>query len=169
MSGTPCSAHTHHETAQAAASAHAHHGHDSRGALSTSALATLHCLTGCIIGEVAGLAIGVTFGLGIWPTIILATTLAYVSGFTLGVVPVMRRMDKSFLEALKLIWIGEAVSIGVMEVAMNAADYSVGGMHADSVFSHMFWIGILVAIPAGFLAAWPVNTWLLKRDLKKCH
>ncbi len=87
----------------------------------------------------------------------LATFLAYVSGFSLGVLPVMRRMNKSFLEALKLIWIGEAISIGVMEIAMNSADYPVGGMQSGTVFSHMFWIGILVAVPAGFLAAWPVN------------
>ena len=73
------------------------------------------------------------------------------------------------MEALKLIWVGEAISIGVMEIVMNAVDYSVGGMQAGSVFAPIFWIGIAVAIPAGFLAAWPVNWWLLKRDLKACH
>jgi hypothetical protein len=139
------------------------------GAVMTSAHATLHCLFGCVIGEVAGLAIGAMLGLSAMPTIILATTLAYVSGFTLGVVPVMRREKTSFAEALKLIWIGEAVSIGVMEIAMNAADYSVGGVNAGSVFAPIFWIGIAVAVPAGFLAAWPVNFLLLKRGLKTCH
>lgn len=146
----------------------AHHGAKG-GALVTSAQATLHCLTGCIIGEVAGLAIGVSLGIGVWPTIILATTLAYISGFTLGVLPVMRREHKTFIEALKLIWIGEAVSIGVMEIAMNAADYSMGGMNSGSVFSPMFWAGLAVAVPAGFLAAWPVNWLLLRRGMKKCH
>lgn len=147
----------------------AHHGHGSGGALVTSAQATLHCLTGCVIGEVAGLAIGVTLGLGVWPTIMLATTLAYISGFTLGLLPVMRRQNKTFMEALKLIWIGEAVSIGVMEIAMNAADYAMGGMNAAHIFAPVFWYGLAAAIPAGFLAAWPVNWWLLSRDLKKCH
>jgi len=135
----------------------------------TSAKATLHCLTGCVIGEVAGLMIAVTLGLGIWPTILLATSLAYISGFTLGLLPVIRDQNKTFMEALKLIWIGEVISIGVMEIVMNAVDYSVGGMQADSVFTVMFWIGIAAAVPAGFLAAWPVNWWLLKRDLKACH
>ena len=135
----------------------------------TSAQSTLHCLTGCAIGEVAGLMIGVSLGIGVWPTIILATTLAYISGFTLGLVPVIRHQGKTFMEALKLIWIGEAVSIGVMEIAMNTVDYAVGGMEAGSVFTLMFWLGIAVAVPAGFLAAWPVNWWLLKRDLKSCH
>lgn len=129
----------------------------------------MHCLTGCVIGEVAGLAIGVTLGLGIWPTIVLATGLAYLSGMTLGLVPVMRRRGISALEALRIIWIGEVVSIGVMELAMNYVDYQMGGMTAPSVASWMFWRGILFAVPAGFLAALPVNHWLLKRDLKQCH
>ncbi|GAB4527296.1 MAG: hypothetical protein Kow00133_16180 [Amphiplicatus sp.] len=122
-----------------------------------------------MIGETAGLAIGASAGLGVWPTIALATGLAYVSGFTLGVLPVMRREKTGFLHALKLIWIGEAVSIAVMEIAMNAVDYAVGGMQAGSVLSPVFWYGLLAAIPAGFLAAWPVNWLLLRRGLKKCH
>ena len=137
--------------------------------LITSAQATLHCLTGCVIGEVAGLLIGVSFGLSVWSTILLATTLGYVSGMTLGLVPVMRNQNKTFVGALKLIWIGEVLSIGVMEIVMNAVDYAVGGMQAGSVLSPTFWLAIAAAIPAGFLAAWPVNWWLLKRDLKKCH
>lgn len=144
----------------------AHHGSNP---LVTSAQATLHCLTGCVVGEVAGLSIAVVLGLAVWPTIILATTLAYISGFTLGLLPVMRDQKKTFLEALKLIWIGELISIGVMEIVMNAVDYGVGGMQAGSILSPIFWIGIAAAVPAGFLAAWPVNWWLLKRDLKKCH
>ena len=135
----------------------------------TSAKATVHCLTGCIIGEVAGLIIAMAIGLGVWPTIILATSLAYISGFTLGLRPVMRDQGKTFLQALKLIWIGEVISIGVMEIAMNASDYYMGGMTAGSLLSPQFWIALAVAIPAGFLAAWPVNWWLLSRDLKNCH
>ncbi|WP_255454627.1 DUF4396 domain-containing protein [Parasphingopyxis sp. CP4] len=148
----------------------AHHPdtHDSNKWV-TSAQATLHCLSGCIIGEVAGLAIGVSLGLAVWATIGLATLLAYISGFTLGVLPVMRRENMGFWPALKLIWIGEAVSIGVMEIAMNGADYWMGGMQAGSIFTWQFAIALAVAVPAGFLAAWPVNAWLLSRNLKACH
>ena len=135
----------------------------------SDAIAVVKGVVGAVIGGVAGLMIGVSLGIGVWPTIILATTLAYISGFTLGLVPVIRHQGKTFMEALKLIWIGEAISIGVMEIAMNAVDYAVGGMEAGSVFTPMFWLGIAVAVPAGFLAAWPVNWWLLKRDLKSCH
>ena len=148
--------------------AHGHHG-GSGGAFRTSAQATIHCLTGCVIGEVVGLGIGVTFGLGTWPTIILATGLAYLSGITLGLLPVMKNRGVGLIEAFRIIWIGEVISIGVMEIVMNFVDYQVGGMSAPSVASWMFWRGILFAVPAGFLAAWPVNYWLLKRELKACH
>lgn len=149
---------------------HSHHGHSASGnALVTSAQATLHCLTGCVIGEVAGLMIGISLGLGAWVSMGLATILAYASGMTLGIIPVARRENVSMLKALQIIWIGEVLSIGVMELVMNAVDYSVGGAQAGSIFEPVFWIGIAAAIPAGFVAAWPVNWWLLKRNLKACH
>ena len=148
--------------------AHGHHG-GSGGAFRTSAQATIHCLTGCVIGEVVGLGLGVTFGLGTWPTIILATGLAYLSGITLGLLPVMKNRGVGLIQAFRIIWVGEVISIGVMEIVMNFVDYQVGGMSAPSVASWMFWRGILFAVPAGFLAAWPVNYGLLKRELKACH
>ena len=149
---------------------HAHEGHDAGQSLNRlSVSATLHCMTGCVIGEVVGLAIGVTLGLGIWPTIVLATALAYAAGITLGLVPVMKNRGVGLTEAFRIIWVGEVISIGVMEIVMNAVDYQMGGMAAPSIASWMFWRGILFAVPAGFLAAWPVNYWLLKRELKACH
>lgn len=148
---------------------HAHHGHGSGGALRTSAHATLHCLTGCIIGEMAGLLIGTIIGLSPLPMIILATALSYLSGLTLGLVPVMRDQQVGLLGALKIIWVGEVISIGVMEIVMNFVDYQMGGMGAKSVLAWTFWRGLVFAVPAGFIAAWPVNYWLLKRELKACH
>ena len=145
------------------------HAHAEQNLNRAAISATNHCLTGCVIGEVAGLMIGVGLGLGVWPTIILATALAYGAGMTLGLIPVMRNRGVGLLEALRIIWIGEVVSIGVMEIVMNFVDYQMGGMTAPSVASWMFWRGILFAVPAGFLAAWPVNYWLLKRELKACH
>lgn len=148
---------------------HAHHGHPGGGPLKTSAQATLHCLTGCVVGEVAGLLIGTIIGLSPWPMIVLATALSYVSGISLGLVPVMRSQNVGLLGALKIIWIGEVISIGMMEIVMNFVDYQLGGMGAKSVFAWTFWRGLAFAIPAGFVAAWPVNWWLLKRELKACH
>ena len=157
-----------HHAATGAVHAH-HHGALGEGRWRLAARSTQHCLTGCIIGEVIGLAIGIEAGLSTAATIILATTLAYISGFALGLLPVMKARGLSLLAALKLIWLGEAISIGVMEVVMNWVDYEMGGMAAMTVLSWQFVRGLLFAVPAGFLAAWPVNYWLLGRELKGCH
>lgn len=159
--------HAHQHSAGGAA--HAHHGHGSGSPLKVAAQATLHCLTGCVIGEAVGLAIGVGLGLAPWPTIVLATLLSYASGIALGLLPVMKGRGVGLFDALRIIWIGEVVSIGVMEIAMNFVDYQMGGMGAKSLFSWLFARGLLFAVPAGFLAAWPVNYWLIKQELKACH
>lgn len=65
--------------------------------------------------------------------------------------------------------LGEAVSIAVMEIAMNVIDYALGGMSAMSVAEPVLWYSLLAAIPAGYIAAWPVNWWLIGKNLKHCH
>ena len=52
---------------------------------------------------------------------------------------------------------------------MNATDYLLGGVNANSIFDSIFWIGIMFAIPIGYLAGLPVNYLLIKKHLKKCH
>lgn len=148
--------------------AHAHHG-EATSTIKLSSQATLHCLTGCAIGELAGLTIGVSLGLSPWVTMGLATLLGFVSGYTLGLLPLVRA-GKGWLEAFRIIWLGETISIAVMELVMNFTDYHVGGVQVDSIFHVQFWLGYLLALPAGFIAAWPVNYWLLKRNFKQpCH
>ncbi len=164
----------HHHHAECATEAHGHqhhhhHHHAGHGPWRTAVHSTLHCLTGCVIGEVAGLIIGVSLGLPPWATIALATGLAYLAGMTLGLVPVMRSQRIGVAAAFRSIWIGEVISIGVMELVMNTVDYHMGGMTAPSIATWMFWRGIVFAVPAGFIAALPVNYWLLKRNLKACH
>ena len=159
-----CAGHSHNDHQ------HGGHGHGSaHGPWRTATHSTLHCLTGCVIGEVAGLMIGVSLGFSPWATIALATGLAYLTGMTLGLVPVMRSQGIGVAAAFRIIWIGEVISIGVMELVMNYVDYQMGGMSAPSIASWMFWRGILFAVPAGFIAALPVNYWLLRRNLKACH
>jgi hypothetical protein len=157
--------------AKAHAAPHAHHGHHGAGLslprLTTSA--TLHCLTGCAIGEWVGLAIGVTLGFNPWATMALATLLGFASGYTLGLWPLVKQ-GMGWGQAFRTIWIGETISIAVMEFAMNFTDYHVGGVQAASIFAPQFWLGFGLALPAGFAAAWPVNWWLLKRSIKQpCH
>lgn len=152
-----------------ASSEQKHHGHKATS-LKAAAHATLHCLTGCVIGELMGLMIGVSLGLHPYSSMALSTVLAYISGFSLTVFPLMKRTKFSFRTALKVIWLGEAVSIGIMELVMNSVDYHMGGIRAGSVFNPLFWEALAVAIPAGYLAALPVNLWLIGKELKKgCH
>lgn len=150
---------------------HAHHGHGgadmSLPKLTTAA--TIHCLTGCAIGEFVGLTIGVTLGLNPWVTMGLATGLGFASGYTLGLWPLVKQ-GHSWLGAFKILWLGETISIAAMEFAMNFTDYHVGGVQAASIFTPVFWLGYAAALPAGFIVAWPVNYWLLKSSVKQpCH
>ncbi|HUS24976.1 MAG TPA: DUF4396 domain-containing protein [Candidatus Binatia bacterium] len=144
--------------------AHAHGGSGWRAAASV----TTHCLTGCLVGEWLGLAIGVVFALPTAATVALATVLAYVSGFALTLWPLLRG-GTALAHAVRVVFVGEAISIGVMELVMNAVDYSMGGMAVKSLMAARYWEALAVAAVAGFLAAWPVNVWLLSRNLKSCH
>ncbi len=154
----------------APAAPHAAQGHaavDHRWA--TAARITLHCLTGCAIGEWTGLAIGVSLGWSVGATIALAVTLAFVFGFALTIFPMVRR-GLTVAQAFKIVWLGEVVSISVMELVMNVVDYHLGGMGPGMSLLHpQYWIAFGIAALAGYLAALPVNQWLLSRNLKQCH
>ena len=130
---------------------------------------TIHCLIGCSIGELIGLMIGVSMGLNIWVTMGLATILAFVVGMSLATKSVVSRQKIGFFKAFKIIWFGEVVSIGVMEIVMNFVDFWVGGVNAASIFDQIFWIGMLIAMPCGYIAALPVNYYLLSRHVQRCH
>jgi len=137
--------------------------------LRTAAYATLHCLTGCVIGELIGLVIGVSLGLHPYVSMGLSTILAYISGFSLTIFPLMRSTGLQLNSAFRAIWIGETISIGVMELIMNAVDYNMGGVRSGSVTNLLFWEALAAAVPAGYIAAFPVNAWLISRQLKRCH
>ncbi len=113
---------------------------------STAATVTLHCLAGCSIGEFTGLAIGVEFGLSVAATVTLATVLAFITGFALTLYPLVYRRGMTVALAFQTVWIGEVISIGVMEIAMNVTDYLVGGHVRHLDVRRNFWIG--------FAAAW---------------
>ena len=115
-----------------------HSEHHSPPTWRTSAAATLHCLTGCAIGEVLGLMIGVTLQLGVTLTITLAVALAFIIGISLAVRPLMQDQNLKLIDALRVVWVAELISIGVMELAMNWVDFYIGGISAPSIFSSIF-------------------------------
>lgn len=133
-----------------------------------AASVTVHCLTGCAIGEFTGLAIGVSLGLPVHLTITLAVALSFVSGFALTILPMMRR-GVDFATAFQTVWLGEVISISVMELMMNLIDYRMGGMRGVSLVSMQYWQAFGASLVAGYLAALPVNKWMLSRNMKNCH
>jgi hypothetical protein len=145
---------------------HVHHHH---GQWTAAAHATLHCSIGCIIGETLGLMMGTTLGFTQWVSMVISTVLAYVAGFSLAIFPLMRRTGLRLPSAFSAIWIGEAISIGVMELVMNAIDYHMGGMRTGSIVNLRFWVALIVATGVAFLVAWPVNAWLIAKQLRKHH
>ena len=134
-----------------------------------AAYITFHCLLGCVIGEVVGLAIGVSLQLLPIYTMLLATILAFITGMLLAVMSVVKNHQTTYSIAIKTVWLGEVVSITVMEITMNSVDYLMGGVNANSIFDDIFWLALALSIPAGYIAALPVNYFLIKRNLKKCH
>ena len=131
-----------------------------RNALAASA--TLHCLTGCAIGEIAGLMIGTAIGLTAGQTILLAVGLAFVFGYALSSLPLLGA-GMGLGRALRLVLAADTVSILVMELVDNAVmAVSPGAMDAGLV-DPVFWIGMIVALAAAFVAAFPVNRFLIDR------
>jgi hypothetical protein len=145
---------------------HTQHQH---GQWTAAAHATLHCSIGCIIGETLGLAMGTSLGFSQGTSMAVSTVLAYLAGFSLAIFPLMRRTGMDLPAAFSAIWIGEALSIGVMEVVMNAIDYHMGGMRTGSIANVRFWMALVVATAVAFLVAWPVNAWLIAKQLRKHH
>lgn len=149
--------------------AHAPAPHGVQASWGAAAQVTLHCLTGCALGEWMGLALGVSLGWSSAATIVLAVTLAFVCGFALTLAPLVRR-GLPLRQALRIIWLGEFVSIAVMELVMNLVDYQLGGMGPGMSLLHgQYWLAFAAAAVAGYFAAWPVNYVLLRRNLKSCH
>ena len=125
--------------------------------------ATLHCLTGCAIGEVAGLIIGSAVGLNAALTILLATVLAFAFGFTLSTLPLLKA-GLGFFTALSVVFAADTLSIATMEIVDNAVMALIPGAMNAGLTNPLFWISMPISLVAAFFAAWPVNKYLLKRN-----
>lgn len=124
--------------------------------------ATLHCLTGCAIGEILGLIIGTALGFDAITTIILAVGLAFLFGYGLSALPLMQS-GVALGTVLTTVLAADTLSITTMEVVDNTVMALIpGGMNAGLV-NPAFWIGMAAAVTAAFFAAYPVNLYLLKR------
>lgn len=130
----------------------------------TAFQATVHCLTGCAIGEVLGLAIGTTFGWDDLPTIVLAVALAFVFGYGLTMLPLVRR-GLPIRAAVTTAFAADTISITVMEVVDNAIIVAVPGAMDAGLTSLLFWSSLVFALAVAFVVTFPVNRWLISRGL----
>ncbi|MNT50271.1 hypothetical protein D3C72_1871850 [compost metagenome] len=127
-----------------------------------AASATLHCLTGCAIGEVAGLIIGTALGWTTLQTILLAVALAFVFGFALSTLP-LRKAGLGFFAALSIVFAADTLSIATMEVVDNAVMAIIPGAMSAGLVSPLFWASMPIALTVAYLAAFPMNKYLLAK------
>lgn len=153
--------HDHHDTGHDHA-AMDHSGHDMSNINTMAASATLHCLTGCAIGEITGLIIGTALGLSTLTTIVLAISLAFLFGYLLSTLPLVKS-GLGFFGALSIVFAADTLSIATMELVDNAVMAVIPGAMEAGLVNHIFWIGMMIALTAAFVAAYPVNRYLLQR------
>ena len=146
--------------------AHGHEHHElptsGRALTNVSISATLHCLTGCALGEIAGMAIGTALGLSNWGTVALAVALAFVFGYTLTSLPLLRA-GLTVAAVIPIALASDTFSIAVMELVDNAVVLAVPGAMEAGLGSLLFWGSLSFALAVAFVAAVPVNRWLIAR------
>ncbi|GED00105.1 hypothetical protein KVA01_22590 [Kocuria varians] len=127
-----------------------------------AASATLHCLTGCSIGEILGLILATIFGWGNVTSTAVAIVLAFVFGYTLSATPLIRAgIDLG--QALRLVLAADTVSILTMEVVDNLVMWVVPGAMSAGLMDSLFWISMALSLVIAYAAAYPVNKALLRR------
>jgi Domain of unknown function (DUF4396) len=124
--------------------------------------ATLHCLTGCAIGEVAGVVIGTALGWSDAATIALAIGLAFLFGYTLTSLPLLRA-GLALAAVVPIALASDTLSIAVMEIVDNAIILAIPGAMEAGVGDVLFWGSLSFALFVAGLFAYPVNRWLLQR------
>jgi hypothetical protein len=129
---------------------------------STASKATLHCLTGCAIGEILGMVIGTALLWGNAPTMVLAIVLAFVFGYSFTLIAV-RRAGLGFKAAVKVALAADTVSIAVMELVDNGIIALVPGAMDAHLGDVLFWSSLLGGFVVAFLITTPVNKWMIGR------
>ncbi|MER6693594.1 DUF4396 domain-containing protein [Streptomyces minutiscleroticus] len=157
-------------TAHHTGAGHAHHAHHTRtghggragASWAVAAKATLHCLTGCAVGEILGMAIGTALTWHNVPTMILAIVLAFLFGYSFTLFAV-RRAGLGFRAAVKVALAADTVSIAVMELVDNGIIALVPGALDAHLSDTLFWTSLLGGFAVAFLITTPVNKWMIGR------
>lgn len=143
---------------------HGMHGDNHPSVNRVAFSATVHCLTGCSIGEVLGMVIGTAFGWSNLPTLVIAVILAFAFGYLLTLWPLVRT-GIVFRRALGLAFASDTLSITVMEIVDNAIMLAIPGAMDAGLTSPLFWGSLAVSLLVAGVAAFPVNRWLIGRGL----
>jgi hypothetical protein len=142
---------------------HDHHGHSAQPSLSSVALrATIHCLSGCAVGEVLGMIIGTALALSNGVTIALAVALAFAFGYAFTLFPLVRS-GMTFGTAAKVALGADTASIALMEIVDNAMMLAIPGAMEAGLSSPLFWGALAVSLLVAGAAAFPLNRWLIAR------
>ena len=138
------------------------HAHAERDLNRAAVSATTHCLTGCAIGEVLGMAIATAAGWGNLVSIVLAIVLAFFFGYSLTLWPVLRA-GLSLRQATGVALAADTVSIAIMEAVDNGFVLVVPGALDAGLGDARFWWSIVIGFAIAFLPTWAANRWLIAR------
>ena len=143
---------------------HSHHELPTEGSALTGVAisATLHCLTGCAIGEVTGVALGTALGLSNAATIALAIALAFLFGYGLTSVPLLRA-GLALSAVIPIAFASDTLSIATMEIVDNAIILAIPDAMEAGLDSLLFWGSLAFALVVAGAVAMPVNRWLIAR------
>jgi len=136
--------------------------HEATSLNRTAFMATLHCLTGCTIGEVLGMVIGTALGWSNWPTVALAVTLAFLFGYGMTIWP-LRKAGMAWGAALALAFASDTLSMSTMELVDNAIMLVIPGAMDAGLSDPLFWGSLSVSLVLAGAAAFPINRWLIAR------
>ena len=161
-------AHTHrqagrqHQQSHPLPQPHAHDGHAASSLNATAFWATLHCLSGCAVGEVLGMVIGTALGLSNGATIALAVALAFAFGYAFTMAPLLRS-GLGARAAVRIALAADTVSITIMEIVDNLIMLAVPGAMDAPLSSLLVWGALALSLVLAGVASYPVNRWLISR------
>ncbi|MEU9941756.1 DUF4396 domain-containing protein [Streptomyces lavendulae] len=150
--------HEHHEHGHG----HGQHGHHATAGWGMAARATLHCLTGCAIGEVLGMIIGTALGWGNAPTMVLAIVLAFFFGYALTLRGVLAA-GVDLRSAVRVALAADTLSIAVMELIDNGVIALWPGAMDAQLSDALFWAALAISLALAFVVTTPVNKWMIGR------
>src|ERR687883_129210 len=136
--------------------------HDGASLNRTAFSATVHCLTGCAIGEVLGMILGTGLGWGNLATVVLSVVLAFFFGYSLTMLPLLRS-NLSLTTVLPLAFAADTVSIAIMEIVDNLVMVAIPGAMMAGPLTLLFWGSLIFSLAVAFVAAFPVNRYLIAR------